>query len=124
MATKKFGKVEALNTKLNVVLDKQTINAIVRGVVGRNAGKLIGSGGVAFNDDHCCVDASVGSSAIGPVSTVGSSVSHSPDFGAMARGGMVRGIRSAKRKTKVSGQVKGGAKTKVSVKLPKRVKVR
>ena len=123
MPKSKVGKVEALNTNLNVVLDKDTINTIVRGVIGRNGQKLIDPGGtVRFGSGHCCVDASVGSSAIGPVSTVGSSVSHHPE---PPGGGMQRFTRSVKKaKTKIAGSVKTGKSVKVAVKLPRSIKVR
>ncbi|HBC91451.1 MAG TPA: hypothetical protein DCZ10_00715 [Pelotomaculum sp.] len=57
---------------LNIVLSKEQINQIVHSVIGRKGGKL---GQIAIASDYCCVDASVGSSVAGPVSSVASSVS-------------------------------------------------
>jgi hypothetical protein len=60
------------NANLNVTLSKDQLNSIIRGVIGPN-GK--GFNPVALASDYCCVDASVGSSVAGPVSSVASSVS-------------------------------------------------
>ena len=57
---------------LNITLSKEQINAIIREVIGGKGEKL---NPVALATDYCCVDASVGSSVAGPVSSVASSVS-------------------------------------------------
>ena len=105
-----------ITTDLNIVLKPDEINSIVRGLVGakgKDAAKIFGPGGtVAINGGSCCVDASVGSSAIGPFSTVGSSVSHTGD---VARPGGRAGL--AKLKETVN-------RANVTVTLPRNMKIR
>lgn len=57
---------------LNIVLTKAQINDIVRSVIGVRGERFDPR---AIASDYCCVDASVGSSVAGPVSSVASSVS-------------------------------------------------
>jgi hypothetical protein len=63
-----------VTNNLNIVLSKDELNAILKEVLGPK-GVNINPGLVAIASDYCCVDASVGSSVIGPASTVASSVS-------------------------------------------------
>ena len=104
-----------ITTDLNIVLRPDEIKSIMQGMVGAKgqaAAKIFGPGTVAINGGSCCVDASVGSSAIGPFSTVGSSVSHSPDGG---RPGGRAGL--AKLKEAVN-------RANVTVTLPRNTKIR
>lgn len=64
--------ISSLKTDLNIVLTKDQINAIVRGVIGAKGEKFDPR---AIASNYCCVDVSVGSSVASPVSSVASSVS-------------------------------------------------
>lgn len=81
-------KIQNMTGNLNIVLSKDQLNDIVRKVIGNKGERLGGVGGigpVSIASDYCCVDASVGSSVVGPVSTVASSVSiPSPEAGLKA----------------------------------------
>lgn len=65
-------KIDQVRGDLNIVLDKDQINQILKAVLGAKGANI---GNIALASDHCCVDASVGSSVAGPVSSVASSVS-------------------------------------------------
>jgi hypothetical protein len=65
-------KLKKVSGNLNIVLSKDQINEIVRQVVGQKGEKIAPA---ALASNHCCVDVAVGSSVVGPVSTVASSVS-------------------------------------------------
>jgi hypothetical protein len=115
-----------ITTDLNIILKPAEINSIVRGVLGekgQNVESIFGGirqpgGTVAINGGSCCVDASVGSSAIGPFSSVGSSVSVVDPTRISGRVGMRGGLaRSRKLKESVS-------RANVTVTLPKNVKIK
>lgn len=91
----KFNKVRG---ELNIVLNKEQLNQILTSVLGPKGKNL---GNVAIASDHCCVDASVGSSVAGPVSSVASSVSVPAPEGRLAAGNSVS-INSKKLAQKIS----------------------
>lgn len=64
--------INKIRGDLNVVLNKAQIDHVLREVLGPKGEKLPD---IALASDHCCVDASVGSSVAGPFSSVASSVS-------------------------------------------------
>lgn len=66
--------LESPVTDLNIILTKEQLNTIIHQVIGRKGEKL-NINPKAIASDYCCVDASVGSSVAGPVSSVASSVS-------------------------------------------------
>jgi len=70
------GETPELVTDLNIVLSKEQIQEIVKGIM--QTGQF-GQDQVKWSGDYCCVDASIGSSVAGPFSSVGSSVSYNPD---------------------------------------------
>ncbi len=65
-------KMTKIRGNLNIVLNEAQINHIIKAVLGPKGENL---GNVALASDHCCVDASVGSSVAGPYTGVASSVS-------------------------------------------------
>lgn len=93
-----------LSTDLNIVLSKEHIDLIIKDLFER--GLILPGGLAALASDHCCVDASVGSSVAGPYSSVGSSVSM-PDINAKT-------IREKLTAEKV----------KVKVSLPEQLKIK
>ncbi|MCB9650922.1 MAG: hypothetical protein H6730_30680 [Deltaproteobacteria bacterium] len=116
-SARRVGNVDRMTSDLNIVLGAKEINAILEHIVGKkgkDAGAIFDPGSVAINGGGCCVDASVGSSVIGPVSSVGSSVSVvDPTLGAAgSRASRLERIRTTMR----------GADMKVTI--PANLKVR
>ena len=65
-------KIKKIRGDLNIELSKDQINLVLKHVLGPKGENI---SNIAMVSDHCCVDASVGSSVAGPVSGVASSVS-------------------------------------------------
>jgi hypothetical protein len=121
-----------LTTDLNVVLSKDQINTILTGVLGQRGSRIGNRGGVMINEDHCCVDVSVGSSVVGPATSVGSAVSV-PNLDTIGRGvGGLSTPRSA-RPSKASGDGANSipinakldkSSVNVNIQVPKNLKVK
>lgn len=108
-------KIENAVTDLNIVLSKEQIDEIIRGVFGPN-GKNFDPRSMVSN--HCCVDVSVGSSVAGPVSSVASSVSVPTPEKTLVDGIKVNAVKSQlKDQLNIS-------KAKIKVTVPKDMKVR
>lgn len=101
-------KIDQVRGDLNIVLDKDQINQILKAVLGAKGANI---GNIALASDHCCVDASVGSSVAGPVSSVASSVSVPAAEGRLAASRL--NIDSKKLAQKI-----GEKNLKVNVKVP------
>lgn len=63
--------IKQVTSDLNIVLNERQLTTILQGIFGPTGKGLP----IAFSGGTCCVDASVGSSVAGPVSSVASSVS-------------------------------------------------
>ncbi|TJX12837.1 hypothetical protein E9840_11835 [Tissierella creatinini] len=108
-------KIENPVTDLNIVLSKDQINEIIKGVFGPNG---LNFDPRAMVSNYCCVDVSVGSSVAGPVSSVASSVSvPTPEKT------LVDGIKVNTIKTQLKDQV-NISKSNINVTVPKDMKVR
>lgn len=106
--------IKKLNANLNIILSKDQINQIIRGVIGPN-GK--GFDPVALVSDYCCVDASVGSSVAGPASSVASSVSIPGDDN-LTHGGRAADLQ---RELQVKLDTQRG---KINIELPDNIKLK
>jgi hypothetical protein len=100
---------------LNIVLSKEQIDQIVRVVIGRRGDKL---GQVAIASDYCCVDASVGSSVAGPVSSVASSVSLPGPENVLLERGKVNALKQQLQQNLDANQMR------VTVSVPEKIEIK
>jgi hypothetical protein len=102
-------------SNLNIVLSKDQINDIVRSVIGPKGGLIDPK---ALASDYCCVDAAVGSSVAGPVSSVASSVSVPNPEGKLNVGNKMENLKHDLHHKLDANEVK------VNIATPTNVKVR
>lgn len=109
--------IESPVTDLNIVLSKEQLNMIIHEVIGRKGEKL-NINPKALASDHCCVDASVGSSVAGPFSSVASSVSVPNPDAKINAAGKINAIKQTLK------QNIDASKAKVNITVPKNVTIK
>lgn len=107
--------IEKPVSEINIVLTKEQINDIVKDVLGPNGEKFDPR---AISAGNCCVDASVGSSVAGPVSSVGSSVSVIGSDELRLHGNKVDALKGDLQ-TKLDSK-----NAKINIKVPKDIKIK